>query len=284
MIDASILRDQAMAMLLAALPTLAVMSAIAFAPMKSAATKKDKKDKAKKPDKTASKSKASPCRNVIGKLNYAVQAAKTPEAVAAAEERLAQYRAMSNRDKGEFANLFDLNNGSVSWMANYFEKHSSYSKEAARAVEGMMTRSWPYIQANAYNYRSMRFDVISVSCLRLVLFHLIRCSLTAGTDVGFYHSASHHSTKNHNTYQHSINHHSTKNHTTGHHSASHRSTKNHSTYHHSINHHSTKNHSTGYHSASHHSTKNSFRFCSIHWFHFSHMIDRDGISLLLHQE
>ena len=155
MIGASISHEQAMAMLLAALPTLAVMSAIAFAPMKAmkAMKKPEKKGSAKQ---TAAKSRASPCKSVVGKLHYAVKAAKTPEAYESAQQRLNQYKAMCNKDKHEFSELFDLNNGSVSWMASYLESHSTFTKEAARQVEGMMTRIiiWPYIQANSHIYRS----------------------------------------------------------------------------------------------------------------------------------
>ena len=79
-----------MAMLLAALPTLAVMSAIVFAPMK---VKKPamKEKESKKPGKsTAAKGKASPCKNVKALLNHVVKSAKSVEAKEAAESRVDQ--------------------------------------------------------------------------------------------------------------------------------------------------------------------------------------------------
>lgn len=132
-------------MLLTLLPTLAVMSAVGFAPMKVMKADKGKsggKKATKAAGKGAEKASGATCKGVLGKLKYQAASAKTDADKTAAEDRLQKYRSMTNAHKTEFAELFDKNNGSVSWMADYLEKHSSYNREAEKFVEGMMTRSF----------------------------------------------------------------------------------------------------------------------------------------------
>lgn len=109
----------------------------------SATWRRKKKDKSK-PAKEAKKdkgTKASPCKAVIGKLHYNVTKAKDPESKASAQDRLEKYKSMSNEHKGEFAALYDVNNGSVTWQAEYLDQHASFSREALKFEEGWMTRT-----------------------------------------------------------------------------------------------------------------------------------------------
>jgi len=116
------------------LPTFALLAVFGHMPPK-------KKDKSKPVKAKAKGTKASPCKAVIGKLNYNVTKARDPESKASAQDRLERYKSMSNEHKGEFAALYDVNNGSVSWQAEYLDQHSSFSREALKFEEGWMTRT-----------------------------------------------------------------------------------------------------------------------------------------------
>jgi hypothetical protein len=128
-----------MLLLLCFLPTFALLGVVCHMPPKA---KKQSKAKALSKKEAKGKNKASPCEKVIGKLNYAITSAKDAESKSSAEERLGKYKSMSNQHKGEFAALYDVNNGSVTWQADYLDKHSSFSREALKFEEGWMTRNF----------------------------------------------------------------------------------------------------------------------------------------------